>query len=68
MTISERVLAYLKEQPGTPKEIGEALNLTLKQSTRPWMGYRWGRWSFKRAEEEGLIEWIDGKWHLKEAE
>lgn len=63
MTISERVLAYLKEQPGSPIEIGEALNLTKR-----WHGYFWGGWSFCNAEEKGLIEWKDGKWHLKEAD
>lgn len=64
MTISERVLAYLKEQPGTMAEIGEALGL----HKRGWAGYNFGRWSFVMAEDEGIIEWIDGKWHLKEAE
>lgn len=62
MTISERVLAYLKEQPGTPNEIAEALGLTGRR-----YGYVWGRWSFAKAEDEGLIEWKDDKWHLKEA-
>lgn len=64
MSITERVLAYLKEQPGSPAEIGEALDLTQYG----WRSYRWGKWSFGKAEEKGLIELIDGKWHLKEAE
>ena len=62
MTITERVLAYLKEQPGTPDEIGEALGL----HKRGWAGYNFGRWNFAMAEDEGIIEWKDGKWHLKE--
>ncbi|GAG58494.1 unnamed protein product [marine sediment metagenome] len=65
MTITERVLAYLKEQPGTPDEIGEALGL----HKTGWIGYNFGRWNFSMAEDEGgIIEWKDGKWHLKEAE
>lgn len=67
MTISERVLAYLKERPGTLDEIGKALNLT-----RTYSGYKWGKWSFSRAERKGLIAWKGGNWHLvkefKEAE
>ena len=64
MTISERVLAYLKEQPGTTNEIGKSLGL----KRRGWKGYNWGKWSFYDAEEEGLIEHKEGEWHLKEAE
>ena len=64
MTISDRVLAYLKEQPGSAVDIGEALNL----KKRELLGYNWGRWSFAKAEDDGVIEWKDGKWHLKEAE
>lgn len=63
MTISERVLAYLRTQPGTPNEIGEALGLTGRRD-----GYLWGGWIFAKAEKEGLIEWREEKWHLKEAE
>jgi len=66
MTISDRVIAYLKEQPGNPMEIGKALELTMRSELSPWLGYRWGKWSFDKAERGGLIEWIDGKWHLKE--
>lgn len=61
MSITERVLAYLKEQPGSPDEIAEALGLTK----RGLLGYRWGGWSFSAAESGGLIVWKDGKWHLK---
>jgi len=64
MTISDSVLAYLREQPGTPDEIAKALHL----KPRKWVGYNWGRWSFSKAEDEGLIEWKDGEWHIKEAE
>lgn len=63
MTITERVLAYLEEHPGTPNEIAEALGLTKRR-----YGYVWGRWSFGKAEDAGLIEWKEDKWHLKEAE
>ncbi len=62
MTITERVLAYLKLQPGTPDEIGEALGLHKTE----WIGYNFGRWNFRVAESDGLIERKDGKWHLKE--
>lgn len=64
MTIPERVLAHLKEHPGNALEIAEALNL---QKIIP-LGYKWGKWDFEKAEDEGLIEWRDDKWHLKEAE
>lgn len=63
MTITERVLAYLAEQPGDPVEIAKALNLTKRR-----YGYNWGRWSFSDAEEAGLIEYWNYQWHLKEAE
>lgn len=65
MTITERVLAFLKEQPGTPNEIAEALGLTK----RGWYGgYYWGKWRFGDAEMLGLIEWKDETWHLREIE
>lgn len=64
MTMTERVLAYLKEQSGSPDEIGEALGLTK----RGLAGYNWGGWSFSAAESGGLIEWKNDKWHLKETE
>jgi len=66
MTISDRVLAFLKEQPGSAQEIGEALGL----SKRKWgYAYNWGKWRFDEAEAKGLIEYgEDYKWHLKEAE
>ena len=68
MTISERVLAYLKEQPGTWKEIAKALNIK-RRHTRMGYTYYWGNWSFGRAEKEGLIEADeDNRWHLKEEE
>lgn len=66
MTISKRVMLFLKKQPGTPKEIAEALRLTKRDTL--YDSYRWGRWSFSDAEEKGLIEWKDGQWHLKEVE
>lgn len=78
MTISERVLAYLKEHPGkTALEIAKALN--LKRRLTGYTHY-WGNWSFERAEAAGLIEFRDaegtsnerlqaklhpGGWHLK---
>ncbi len=68
-TISERVLAYLKEHPATVSEIIKALNIK-RRHTRMGYTYYWGHWSFVRAEHEGLIEFKDhpggGKWHLKE--
>ncbi len=66
MTISERVLAYLKEQPGTPNEIAEALGLYKRNL--PYDSYNWGKWRFGDAEMQGLIEWKDGKWHLAKRE
>jgi len=66
MTISERVLAYLKEHSGTAVEIAKALNIK-RRHTRMGYTYYWGHWSFARAEKEGIIEWKDGGWHLKEA-
>jgi len=63
MTITERVLAYLKKQPGDPVEIAKALKLTKRGH-----GYNWGKWSFRKAEDEGLIEYWNDQWHLKEAE
>lgn len=66
-TIWDRVTAYLRERPGTPDEIGEALGLTERHGFYGRPRYRWGRWSFKLAEEAGLIEWREGKWHLKGA-
>lgn len=66
-TITEGVLAYLKEQPGTWKEIAKALNIK-RRHTRMGYTYYWGNWSFARAEKAGLIEFKDhpsgGKWHL----
>lgn len=64
MSMTERVLAYLKERPGSEEEIAEALGLTK----RGLAGYKWGGWSFGAAESGGLIEWKDAKWYLKEAE
>jgi len=64
MTISERVLAYLKEQPGSAVDIGEALELTKRELR----GYNWGRWDFAKAEDDGIIEWKEEKWHLTETE
>ena len=66
MTITERVLAYLKEQPGTPREIAEALNLTRRRGG--YGNYYWGKWRFGDAEMLGLIEWKNEQWHLKEAD
>ncbi len=63
MSMTERVLAYLKERPGSEDEIAEALGLTK----RGLAGYKWRGWSFSVAESGGLIEEKDGKWHLKEA-
>ncbi len=62
-TISERVLAYLKEQPGTPLEIARALKLK-RRKTRMGYTYYWGHWNFGKAETEGLIVWRGDKWHL----
>jgi len=65
MNITERVLAFLKEQPGTPNEIAEDIGL----KSRGELGsYYWGKWRFGDAEMLGLIEWKDEKWHLKEAD
>jgi len=64
MSMTERVLAYLKEQPASTDEIGEALGLRK----RVLAGYNWRGWSFSAAESGGLIEMREGKWHLKEAE
>ena len=61
MTITERVLAYLKDQPGDPVEIAKALGLTKRGHS-----YNWGKWSFLKAEQEGLIEYWVYRWHLKE--
>jgi len=64
MTITERVLAYLKKQSGNPVEIAQALGLTKRRH-----GYQWGKWSFADAEDAGLIEYWNHQWHLvKEAE
>jgi len=64
-TITERVLAYLKEQPGTWKEIAKALNIK-RRHLRMGYTYYWGNWSFLRAEKAGLIECDDDdRWHLK---
>lgn len=67
MTISGAVLVYLKEQPGTAEEIAKAIDLK-KRDWRGGNGYNWGWWSFSEAEDDGLIEWKEGKWHLKGAE
>ena len=63
MTISERVIAYLKEQPGSAKEIGDALGLN-KRNTRYGPVHYWGGWSFAEAENKGIIEYKNRKWHL----
>lgn len=67
MTISDRVLAYLKERPGSPTEIAKSLNIK-KRHTCMGYTYYWGIWSFARAEKDGLIMWKEGKWHLVETE
>jgi len=54
-TISERVLEVLKtaDKPLSPKEIAHRLGLRER-----WpIGFRWGKWSFAKAEKQGLIEW-----------
>ena len=67
-TISERVLAYLKEHPSTALEVARGLP-AKRRHTRMGYTYYWGNWSFARAEKEGLIEQDeDGRYHLKEAE
>ena len=62
-TISERVLEALKEKPMTTIEV--ARELGLKRRKTIYESYSWGKWTFGKAESEGLIEWKDGKWQLK---
>jgi len=62
--IRERVLEALTEKPMTPDEIGEKLRLKFREFYGK-KAYYWGKWNFKEAEELGLIEWKDGKWHRK---
>jgi len=65
-TVTERVLAYLKEHPSTALEV--AKNMPAKRRhTRMGYTYHWGNWSFIVAEKEGLIEMDDqGRYHIKE--
>lgn len=62
MDIAEKVLTYLKEQPGNAVEIGEALSLTKLGG---WSSYNWGNWNFEKAKRDGIIEWKNDKWYLK---
>ena len=48
----------------TPDEIGDKLGLKFRL-VYGIKKYYWGKWGFREAEELGLIEWKDGKWHLK---
>lgn len=63
-TIRERVLEALNEKPMAPDEIGKKLGLKFRL-IRGRKLYYWGKWNFMEAEELGLIEWKDGKWHRK---
>jgi len=63
--ICERVLEALAEKPMTPDEIGEKLGLKFRLIGGVVKNYFWGKWSFKEAEELGLIEWKEGKWRRK---
>ena len=67
-TVTERVLAYLKEHPSTALEV--AKNMPAKRRhTRMGDTYIWGDWSFIRAEKAELIEMdASGRYHVKEAE
>jgi len=69
-TISEEVIDLLrrhKETPLTPAEIGKMLGLKIRKKF-PLQHY-WGKWNFRKAEKEGLIEWVEKKgksgWVLK---
>jgi len=58
-TISQRVLELLKKEdkPIMPEIIAQRLGLKVRD---PFIGsYNWGKWSFLKAEKEGLIKWID---------
>jgi len=60
-TISEKVIELLERHRGTPlkpKEIGKMLGLKIRKPF-PLESYNWGKWSFLKAEREGLIVWVE---------
>jgi len=65
--MTKRVLQAIKEEPSLPKEIAIRLGLKPKSYIHRFLPeYNWGKWSFYKAEKEGLIELKDEKWHITE--
>ncbi len=63
-SITDRVLAYLKENPSTALEVARGMP-AKRRHLRVGYTYYWGDWSFIRAEKAGIIKLDDsGRYHV----